>query len=160
MNQVSEPGAPNVLPPAAMIGIGALLACSLLLAGIASLTGVGADVAPEPPVVATYALRFEDRPDGSVAVYRDSSETLVDVLPPGTNGFVRGVMRGMARDRRSRDIGPEMPFELHALEGGGASLSDPATGRVINLTAFGPDNLGAFVSILNAAVEADARGAD
>ena len=108
-------------------------------------------------MLATYALRFEDRADGSVAVYRGSSETLVDVLSPGTNGFVRGVMRGMARDRRARNIGPEIPFELNALEGGGVSLNDPATGRSINLTAFGPDNLGAFVSILNAAVTADGR---
>jgi putative photosynthetic complex assembly protein len=68
----------------------------------------------------------------------------------GTNGFVRGVLRGLARERRLNDVGAQPPFQLTRWSDGRLSLDDPATGRRIDLVAFGPTNAGAFAQLLTA----------
>ena len=78
------------------------------------------------------------------------SGSMVEVLPPGTNGFARGVMRGMARERHSREIGSEPPFRLTRWSDGRLSLDDPATGRRIELDAFGPTNTAVFAHLMGA----------
>jgi putative photosynthetic complex assembly protein len=79
---------------------------------------------------------------------------VVDVLPPGTNGFVRGVLRGLARERRRQEIGQQPPFRLTLWDDGRLSLEDETTGRRIELEAFGPTNLAAFARLLAAKGEA------
>ena len=99
-------------------------------------------------LIESRELRFIDRQDGAVVVldYRDDST--VDVLEPGTNGFVRGVMRGMARERRSKSVSAEPPYRLAYWSDGRLTLDDPSTGRWVELVAFGPDNIGAFARML------------
>ena len=48
-------------------------------------------------------------------------------------------MRGLARERRSHGFGNDAPFTLTAWRDGELSLTDTATGRSIELTAFGAD---------------------
>jgi putative photosynthetic complex assembly protein len=72
------------------------------------------------------------------------------VLDPGTNGFVRGVLRGLARERRRQGLGSEIPFHLAQRADGRLTLVDPATERVIDLKAFGPTNTQAFARLLEA----------
>ena len=142
--QVADPS----LPRGALIGAGVLVASSLLLVGIARVTGYGP---PKPPVstaVASYALRFVDRADGAVLIYTQADNRLVDTLQPGTNGFVRGVLRGLVRERRAEHIGPIPPFRLTRWADGRLSLDDPSTGRHVDLEVFGPTNAGAFADIL------------
>ena len=67
---------------------------------------------------------------------------------PDTNGFVRGVMRGMARDRLSRHIGQAPPFRLSRDARGKLWLQDTATSRLIDLEAFGEGNRAAFAAFL------------
>jgi putative photosynthetic complex assembly protein len=98
--------------------------------------------------VASRDLRFLDRDDGGVAVYSAPDGRLVHVLPHGTNGFARGVLRGLARDRRRSDIGSEQAFRLVRFADGRLSLDDPATGRRIDLDAFGPTNVAVFARLL------------
>jgi putative photosynthetic complex assembly protein len=99
-------------------------------------------------VVSSHELRFEDRADGAVLVYEH--EQLVDTLSPGTNGFVRGVLRGLARGRRADGVGRSPPFRLTRWADGRLSLDDPETGRHVDLEVFGPTNAGAFADILTA----------
>jgi putative photosynthetic complex assembly protein len=73
---------------------------------------------------------------------------LVDTLQPGTNGFVRGVLRGLVRERRAERIGPAPPFRLTRWADGRLSLDDPSTGRHVDIEVFGPTNAGAFADIL------------
>ena len=62
------------------------------------------------------------------------------MIEPGQQtGFIRGVMRGLARERRMRGIGDAPPFNLSLWRDGELSLTDSATGRSIELTAFGID---------------------
>lgn len=153
-------------------GAFALVVCSLLLAGVARWTDVGTTRVPESQVIAVQALSFADRSDGAVVVRAaegaetfssasdsesDSESALVSqsgsspiaVLEPGTNGFIRSVMRGLARERRANGVGPEAPFVLTRWADGRLSLDDAATGRRIELNAFGPTNADAFAVLMS-----------
>jgi putative photosynthetic complex assembly protein len=136
------------VPRGALIGAGVLVSGALLLAGMARLTGYQPERPAPSPVVSSHELRFEDRPDGAVLVYEHN--VLVDTLSPGTNGFVRGVLRGLARGRRADGVGRSPPFRLTRWADGRLSLDDPETGRHIDLEVFGPTNAGAFAEILTA----------
>jgi putative photosynthetic complex assembly protein len=140
------------LPRGALIGAGVLVSASLLLAGIARLTGYQPERPPPSRVVSSHELRFEDRADGAVLVYEQ--EQLIDTLSPGTNGFVRGVLRGLARGRRADGVGRSPPFRLTRWADGRLSLDDPETGRHVDLEVFGPTNAGAFAEILTASTQA------
>ena len=56
------------------------------------------------------------------------------------SGFIRGVLRGMGRDRHRRGRSRWMtPYELNHWSDGSLSLTDTATNRIVELGAFGPD---------------------
>ncbi|MCC5885157.1 MAG: hypothetical protein JJT88_01855 [Gammaproteobacteria bacterium] len=98
-------------------------------------------------------LLFLDRSDGAVVILDYPGGETVDVLSPGTHGFVRGVMRGMARERRSKKVGTEPPYRLSSWSDGRLTLDDPSTGRWVELVAFGPDNFQAFAQLLDRSPE-------
>ena len=108
--------------------------------------------APEgPPVVAVLDSRqllFRDARDGSVEVVdartREPLEPIV-----GEAGFARGVLRGLAQARLRQGGTSSDPFELRAESAGSLRLSDPVTGRTVDLTVFGPANAAVFQSYLN-----------
>jgi putative photosynthetic complex assembly protein len=138
----------RTLPRGALAGAAFLVLISLALVGIARLTGFKPATPPASTAVASFDLRFEDRADGSVLIYTSSDGRLVDTLAPGTNGFVRGVLRGLVRERRADHIGEEPPFRLTRWADGRLSLDDASTGRHVDLEVFGPTNAAAFAAIL------------
>lgn len=93
-------------------------------------------------------LNFLDRSDGSLAIIdaRTGNETNLS----GEHGFIRGVLRGLARERRSKGIDAGPPFRLTLWANGRLSLTDIATKRTIELDSFGPDNRAAFATLLPA----------
>ncbi len=100
----------------------------------------------------TRDLRFSDRPDGSVLIEDVSTGGTASVIQPGSNsGFIRGVMRGLARERRMHGVGEPPPFRLTLWHDGELSLTDSATGRTIELGAFGATNRAAFAALLGPA---------
>lgn len=145
---MSEPVIDRTLPRGALAGAAALLALSLGLVGIARITGYQPAKPPASAAVDRRDLRFVDRADGAVLIYAGADDRLVDTLAPGTNGFVRGVLRGLVRERRADHVGAEPPFRLTRWADGRLSLDDPSTGRHVDLEVFGPTNAGAFAQIL------------
>jgi putative photosynthetic complex assembly protein len=111
-------------------------------------TGIGASRMPETPVVIVKELRFLDRADGAVVILDARDGALVGTVAPGTNGFLRSTLRGLARERKRQDIGMGPPFRLSSRADGSVVLEDPATGRRVDLDAFGPTNAGAFAQWL------------
>ncbi|MFY7854767.1 MAG: hypothetical protein ACOVQT_01395, partial [Rubrivivax sp.] len=112
MHASPRPGTPTgpALPrwalQSAFLGLGLLLLAVLGL----RLWGYQPGEAVQPPV-SERALRFSDGPDGSVRVQwaqgPHDSEAGDDPLLTelrGEQGFLRGVLRGVARDRRARDL--------------------------------------------------------
>lgn len=138
-----DPSASIRLP---MMAIGALVVASIVAVAAVRLSGVSIHE-PDAPVLMTRSLQFQDRADGGIDVIdaRDAShvETVV-----GQAGFVRGTLRGLARERRRSGVGPEAPFELVAHVDGRLTLLDPSTSRRVDLESFGPTNMAEFVHLL------------
>jgi putative photosynthetic complex assembly protein len=128
-----------------------MVGLSLALATFVRLSG--ADISSMPPArpLLVRSLQFIDGSDGSVLVYDARSHQQIQSLPPGTNGFVRATMRNFARERRSNSVGADIPFTLIASRDGRLVLDDPATGRQIDLEAFGQTNAGVFAGFLTTA---------
>jgi putative photosynthetic complex assembly protein len=135
-------------PRGALLGAAALVGLALVATGFARLSGIGTTHPPEAGPITSRDLRFEDRADGAVAVYDAENDKVVDVLAPGTNGFVRGVLRGLARDRKLQKIGTEPPFRLTRWDDGRLSIEDSVTHQRIELGSFGPTNAAAFARLL------------
>lgn len=136
------------------------VAAGLVLLTIALAAAVPLGLAPPPrsaeaqrveagvPVTAERELRFFDRADGALIV-EDAASGATQILAPGENhGFVRGVLRGLARDRKRRGVGQTPPFRLALWANGRLSLTDSATGLTIELDSFGADNRAAFAQLL------------
>jgi putative photosynthetic complex assembly protein len=102
----------------------------------------------DAPVSWQRSLRFEDRPNGDVAVMDAKSQTEITRFQ-GEQGFVRGTLRTLSRERMRRGIGPAAPFELVAHTDGRLTLLDPVTGARIDLESFGPVNMAAFAQLNN-----------
>jgi len=154
---MSDPFHGRTLPRAALAGAGLLVAAAILASATARLTGIGTTRLPAAAAVTSAELRFLDRGDGAVLVQRLPDETPIAVLPAGTNGFARGVLRGLARDRRLAHLGAESPFRLVRWSDGRLSLEDPTTDRVIAIEAFGPTNARVFADLLVSAQSAPAQ---
>jgi putative photosynthetic complex assembly protein len=140
----------QAFPRGALIAAGALIGFSLLATTFVRLERLGsttvASVRPAP--VRAVDVRFTDEADGSVSVHDGRDGHVIETLAPGTNGFVRSVMRGLAHERKRRGLGPAQPFRVAQARGGQLTLEDPATGRLIDLDAFGAPNSLAFAEML------------
>ncbi len=149
-----------VFPRPVLIGAAALLSATIVLAtmgghGALDLTMTRDTLRSE--IVDSIDVRFLDREDGAVVVLAaeetggGADDATVMVLDPGTAGFVRGLMRGLVRERRQNGIGAEPPFRITQWADQRLSLADTATGRTIVLDAFGATNAGVFADMLAAA---------
>ena len=103
---------------------------------------------PDASPVKVLQLRFEDRPDGSIAVIDYKTGKQIDAVQ-GEAGFVRGTLRGLAQERKRRGLDSGPPFELIYRADGRLTLSDTATGRLVDLESFGPTNASTFFKLFN-----------
>ncbi|MEQ8514618.1 MAG: photosynthetic complex assembly protein PuhC [Chromatocurvus sp.] len=134
--------------------VGAIVIMTVATVAAMRLSGFTPDTSIDSPVVHEVALRFVDIEGGEVHVFEETSGRRVATLEPAQDSFIRGVMRGMARERRSRDIDMKPPFNLISYADGSMIVEDPSVGMHINLVAFGPTNIGSFRTLLNKAVAA------
>lgn len=147
----------NTVPKAALIAAVSLVVITLLMASAVSLGFLDREAVPQlerekaqVQAIASRDLRFDDRQDGAVIISDAGDGSSIAVIATETEGggFIRGVMRGLARERRMHGIGAEPPFVLTAWGDGSLSLTDSATGRMIELGAFGADNRAIFAELL------------
>ncbi len=146
---MSDPFVDHGVPRVPLLGAFALVLATLAAVALLRVFGYGPPAQPPAEVIAARELRFADRPAGGVAVYDARSGALIDDLATGGDGFVRGTLRGLARERRSHGIGAEPPVRITAHADGRLMLEDMATGRQIDLGAFGPTNAAAFARFLD-----------
>lgn len=145
----------NTVPKGAL-----MMACGVVLFTLA-LTGATqlGLIAPSPSAtdvraaeaasaVQSRVLRFADGKDGTVQVTDAMTGATVHVYGQEGSGFIRGVLRGMGRDRHMRSIAMDAPYELNRWSDGSLSLTDTATNRIVELGAFGPTNRATFEELL------------
>ena len=137
----------DFLSPVAKVLIAALMSIILLLVFINS-RDLSKVREPDASPAQVLQLRFEDRPDGSIAIIDYKTGKQIDAVQ-GEAGFVRGTLRGLAQERKRRGLDSGPPFELIYRTDGRLTLSDTATGRMVDLESFGPTNAGSFYRLLD-----------
>ncbi|MGF1549877.1 MAG: photosynthetic complex assembly protein PuhC [Sphingomonadaceae bacterium] len=145
----------NTVPKGALVLAAMLVSISLLLTSAVRVgaldpvpTAAAQRSAAGTGLVERRSLRFLDRADGAVLIEDAATGERVAIVGEEGGGFIRGVMRGLARERRMYGAGARPPFELALWEDGALSLTDSVTGRVIELGGFGADNRAAFARLL------------
>jgi len=137
----------DFLSPVAKVLIAALMSIILILVFINS-RDLSKVREPDASPAQVLQLRFEDRPDGSIAIIDYKTGKQIDAVQ-GEAGFVRGTLRGLAQERKRRGLDSGPPFELIYRTDGRLTLSDTATGRMVDLESFGPTNAGSFYRLLD-----------
>lgn len=136
-----------------LIAAGSLILLTMAAVAIfrlADLEPVAQVPAPDQ-TIQSRVLRFEDSREGTVIIYElidGAPDRVVHVVEPGEGGFIRGVLRSLARSRRASGIGREHPFHLMLQANGNLLLEDPLTDQRIYLQAFGPTNIESFKALL------------
>ena len=125
--------------------LGSLLLLVLLAVGWARWQGVSVRFEDAPPLW-QRELRFVDAPNGDVLAM-DTGNGATVARFAGEQGFVRGTLRALARERSRRGLGAEAPLQLVAQSDGRLTLRDPSTGERIGLEAFGSSNLAVFAAL-------------
>lgn len=149
----------QTVPRTALWAAAFLIILTLVLAAIARRDGhrgpAARVIGQEQPQIEQAMLRFEDRPDGTLAVLDADTGREVRLIPPETNGFIRGVLRGMFRNRKLESMARgdarfRLAREATSESGGKArlTLEDPDSGRRVDLDSFGPTNSEAFADLL------------
>jgi len=138
----------QTIPRGVLLGAAAMILLSLGLAASARRAHLSSPPPSASPAIESVWVRFEDRADGSIAMLDATTGRQVSLVPPRSNGFIRGVLRGMFRSRRLESIGHEGKFRLAREADGRLTLDDPQTGRRVDLDSFGPTNSAAFAQLL------------
>jgi putative photosynthetic complex assembly protein len=132
----------EVIPRRAVMAAFGMLA--LTLGGVALVRLSGAPIRePDARTVARSELRFFDRPDGGIAVVDAVGGATLGVVH-GEQGFLRGTLRGLVRERKRRGLSSDAPLQLIARADGRLTLADAATGERIELESFGPSNVAVY----------------
>lgn len=135
---------------AGLVGI-SLVAVFSVRAGLieARPTAPQVRAANKVAVVTEREFRFSDRKDGALVIADARTDVPVVILEPGSNtGFIRGVMRGLMRERVLKEVERGAPVRVTQWADGALTLTDLGTGRIIELGSFGPDNRRAFAAVL------------
>ena len=149
MSQTHTSGSTDSLPRGTLLGAALLVGFSLAAVTGARLLHLHTATPVLSIPVRVMHLTFVDRTNGAVEVDdADRNNATVQVIPPGTNGFLRGVMRGLARARRNEHVGQAPPFTLTRWADGQMTLYDPQTRQRISLEVFGPANSRPFAQLL------------
>ena len=138
---------PRPFHPMALVLLGMALS-TLVLVGLARWAGT--KVAQfDSPVTSSRALRFEDTPSGAVAVLDPTNGAEITRFE-GEQGFVRGVLRAISRERKARGVDRHLPLLLQGHADGSLTLDDTATGERIHLESFGPTQRATFAALQTA----------
>ena len=148
---MTEASVSTPFPRGALLGAAGLILLTITSAGLSQLTG-GPQRHPAATVLMSRDLRFEDQPDGGVLVRDARDGSTVDVLAPGTNGFIRASLRSIAKRRRFDGESSDV-FHLTAWADGRLTLDEPVTGSLIELEAFGQTNEMSFARLLTAGTQ-------
>lgn len=142
---------------APLVLMGGLIAISLALTasvtmGLLPKQSVPAEAraAAGIDVAQKRTLRFFDEDDGSVRIEDGASGEVLARHGVGEGGFIRATVRSLVHQRRIRGLGAEVPFTLTQWENDTLTLSDPATGRSVEVSSFGPDNRAVYQELIPA----------
>lgn len=139
-----------------VIGTAVLMLTAIFGAGLARFLGVGLSRVADSPVTGTVEIWIDEQRDGTALVRHAATGKTLEILPADGGGFVRGLVRGMFRQRLLGQQARTLPFQLSQREGPKYFLFDPATGTRMELDGFGPTNTQSIARLYEAARNAQA----
>ncbi len=148
-----EPGArpdaaPIAVPKPALIMAAVMIVLVIGLAASARIFGVGSERDRAGTVLVQRDLQFADAPDGAILVTDANTKQTSARLEPGSNGFIRGALRALARSRTAAGIPRDVPFRLVRYTDGRLVLIDPSTKQSVTISSFGPTQIASFDQLL------------
>jgi putative photosynthetic complex assembly protein len=148
MSQVSIHAAAP-FPRIPLVGAGLLLAVTIGVVLLSRLGGVSSVVlVPMGKLVETREIAFLDAPKGALNVVDTSTQEVIFTTGTGTDGFLRGTLRALGRDRKRVGGQKVEPYTVSRWESGHITLTDSVTGAKIDLAAFGSTNVAVFERFL------------
>ena len=102
---------------------------------------------PPGPDLIQRSMIFRDEPDGSISVTDARTGDRVAEFR-GEQGFVRGTLRALSRERKRQGLGSATPLTLSLESDRRLVLHDPSTGEHIDLASFGATNREVFAALL------------
>jgi putative photosynthetic complex assembly protein len=117
----------------------------VVLAGVTLQMKVFGVAPPEPHEAVQWErkLSFVGQPNGDIAVLDAGTKQEVARFQ-GEQGFLRGSLRALNRERKRSGMNPDLPFQLTGHVDGRITLLDTATGQRLSLESFGPTNSAVF----------------
>jgi putative photosynthetic complex assembly protein len=134
--------APAVFPRIALVAAGVVIALTLGGVGVARWSGFDGRQ-QDAQTIAQRALYFKDQPGGGIAIVDAASGATIDTAH-GEQGFLRGTLRAVVRERKLRGLVSNEALQLIARADGRLTLLDPATGSRLDLESFGTTNAAVF----------------
>ena len=131
--------------------IAAMAAVAIIVAAVAYARLNNMPLSPPEDLgtpVQSRMVSFADMADGGVKVTDASTGETIAEIKPGTNGFLRGALRGAGRARKQEGGKMTDPFRLERWKNGHITLADPVNGASIDFSAFGPVNSKVFEAFL------------
>ena len=133
--------------PAPLLALGALALTSLVLVAWVRFTAPTEAIAPALEQAKRFTqfedLWFSAQSDGSLLIERADGRPVVQIAS-GEGGFIRATLRSLGGPV---DSGAQH-FQLALSDQGQLLLIHAASGRVLDLKAYGPSNRQAFFQIL------------
>jgi putative photosynthetic complex assembly protein len=140
---------------APLLLMGGIIAISLALTASVTLGFVPKQSVPAEARAAAgigtaqeRTLRFFDEADGSVRIEDGATGEVLARHGVGQGGFIRATVRSLVHQRRIRGMGQDTAFTLTEWQNGNLTLADPATGRSVEVSSFGPDNRMVYQTLL------------
>jgi putative photosynthetic complex assembly protein len=112
-------------------------------------TGIGTVRLEQGEPRAIRDIVLTENSEGLIEVKDARSGDLLASYAGTEGGFVRGALRGLARERMVKSVSATTPYRLILWTSGALTLGDTGTGLNVDLMAFGPTNAGAFARFLD-----------
>jgi len=136
-------------PKPVLYGAALLIAFTFGLALFARLTGQRMDWVPDADIVAKREIRFVTTAEGDIAIRDARTGAELGVYAHETNAFVRSVAHGLDIERHLADPNADAPYRIVRWSDGRVTVTDPVSGRSVELGAFGQTQVQTFSKLLN-----------
>ena len=100
-------------------------------------------------VTKPLAIRFLKNGAGDIEIVEPRTSRTIKRIPEARKGFIDPLVRSLMRERMRHEADQTAPYLLAKNELGHLTITDPKTGTLIYLQAFGPTNIALFNDIAN-----------
>lgn len=139
---------PHYIPRSLVMMAASAAIITVLVVAFAQWTDTSALRTNDGAPAFAQEVQFLPLEGGRIAVQSVADGALITTVEAGTDGLLRGALRGLSMSRTQSNLNLTAPFILQRFEEDGVYLADPLTDRSIRLESFGPLETGATADLL------------